>query len=765
MKNTLTVVLLTLLSCAFAAALLDCGSSNGNSSFHGGLTDGGSTDGTASVDSGESDGGQLIPGDGSQPTGALTLAPLAPVVTVTTGQAVPTVQFTAMIGGQKTGAGWAIDRGELGSINGSGLFTPSGTTGGVGHITAAVGSQMATTTVTVNIVTTQLGDPGWTAMPGDAGAGGYGGVGGNGPGAPPTSTQVSTLDGTPKADSTVSIMYPYDKTVWPQGLLAPLLQWNPGAHSFDSVYVHIQETNYEYKGYFAANATPFMNVPIPQQAWSTMAFSNAGTPVTVTLVFAQGTTAYGPYTETWTIAPALLQGTIYYNSYGTSLVKNSDSDDSYGHQYGAGTLAILPGATAPTLVAGVNSPAAGGDGTGCRVCHTVSGAGNVLVTQASNANASSYSDTVLINLANDTTGGAGTSLAEGELAFPALYKDGSLLFSSSGGMRDGDTQSQLYTLPAGTLVPGVTGLDPGFQASLPAFSPDGKHTSFNFYGGTMTSGGTTLSADQKSLGILDFNGTNAFTNPRVLYTPTTGDVAYSSFLPTSAAVAFELELSNGSGFGFTWDGNTGELWWADLASGKAHRLDALNGYDTVGNVYLPAMPGSSPTHTPAQDATVNYEPTVNPVASGGYAWVVFTSRRLYGTVTQLGPWVSDPRSYPWLDQVTDKKLWVAAVDLNATPGTDPSHPAFYLPGQELYAGNARGYWSVEACRANGASCQEGDQCCGGYCQPGGDGGLVCTSQQPTCSGQYEKCTTTANCCGAAQGIQCIGGLCTMAAPQ
>ena len=78
-----------------------------------------------------------------------------------------------------------------------------------------------------------------------------------------------------------------------------------------------------------------------------------------------------------------MQGTIYYNSYGTALVKNSDGLDSYGKQYGAGTLAIAPGATAPTLVAGVNSARRrGGNGTGCRVCHTVAANGQSLVTQA-----------------------------------------------------------------------------------------------------------------------------------------------------------------------------------------------------------------------------------------------------------------------------------------------------------------------------------------------------------------------------------------------
>ena len=157
---------------------------------------------------------------------------------------------------------------------------------------------------------------------------------------------------------------------------------------------------------------------------------------------------------------------------------------------------------------------------------------------------------------------------------------------------------------------------------------------------------------------------------------------------------------------------------------------------------------------------------MNPIASGGYAWVVFTSRRMYGNVAQLAPWMSDPRDYPWKDQVTDKKLWVAAIDLNAAPGTDPSHPAFYLPAQEIHAGNARGYWTVEPCRANGQSCVTGDQCCAGYCEPVADGGLECTAQAPACSGEYDKCTTTSDCCGGGStGIQCINQVCTVSAPK
>jgi hypothetical protein len=346
-----------------------------------------------------------------------------------------------------------------------------------------------------------------------------------------------------------------------------------------------------------------------------------------------------------------------------------------------------------------------------------------------------------------------------------------MLLSNGGGIQytgenaNGPT-SQLYALPGGTPIPTI-GLPTGFYAALPAFSPDGTHLAFDFWAGTFASDAGALNADQRSLAIMDFDGTSAFSNPRILYTPTgTLPVTFSSFFPNSAGIAFEVELNGGSGWGFTWQNNTGELWWVDVASGTAHRLDSLNGYDSAGNVYLPNNAGGAATHTSAEDATLNYEPTVNPIASGGYAWVVFTSRRMYGNVAQEPPWTSDPRDYPWLDEVTDKKLWVAAVDLNGQPGTDPSHPPFYLPGQELHAGNSRGYWTVEPCRANGQSCQEGDQCCGGYCEAGGDGGaLICTTLAPSCSAAYEKCTTTSNCCGAAAGVECTNNVCTVQGPK
>jgi hypothetical protein len=164
------------------------------------------------------------------------------------------------------------------------------------------------------------------------------------------------------------------------------------------------------------------------------------------------------------------------------------------------------------------------------------------------------------------------------------------------------------------------------------------------------------------------------------------------------------------------------------------------------------------------DTTLHYEPTVNPVPSGGYAWVVFTSRRLYGNVATQDPWLSDPRNYNPASAPNTKKLWVAAIDLNAQPGTDPSHPAFYLPAQELMAGNSRGYWVVDPCEQNGLSCLTGDQCCSGYCGPT-EAGLVCGTPPAGCVSLSNKCTQNSDCCGSSSGIQCIDGYCATPTPQ
>jgi hypothetical protein len=127
-------------------------------------------------------------------------------------------------------------------------------------------------------------------------------------------------------------------------------------------------------------------------------------------------------------------------------------------------------------------------------------------------------------------------------------------------------------------------------------------------------------------------------------------------------------------------------------------------------------------------------------------------------VAQGDPYESN--SYSPINHPITKKLWVAAIDPNVTGGQDPSHPAFYLPGQELNAGDMKGYFVVSPCHTDGTACETGDQCCHGFCRQPQDGGaLACTSVVTGCSNEYEHCVQTSDCCGAPQGYTCVNGLC------
>ena len=678
-------------------------------------------------------------GDGSTPipTGTLTIAPLNSTLTIPYGSSAQTVTFTAQVGGQSVAASFSIDLGQVAAINAStGIATPSGLIGGVAHVTATFGTQSVSTPLTVVL---QLADNGAEALP-DAGtdagnAGGNGGVGGSPAGTAVSMATETVLGTAPTADSSLVWLYPYDKTVWPQGVLPPLLQWAT-TKTYDAVSVTLTENAFTYTGYFSAPVAgqPFVNVPIQKTAWDTLVYSNQGEPVTVTLTFESNGVAYGPLTETWIIAQGTLTGTVYYNSYGTALAINYSGSNGFPN-FGAATLAIKHGATSPVLVAGKNGLTA--TNSNCRVCHSVSAGGSTLITQQGNND--NISSAYALTMGNtETTMSPGNA----QFAFPGIFPDGTFLLGNTGPLPgiSPPSASLLYSIPSGTAR-ATTGLPAGFSAATPAFSPDGSHIAYNEYGG-----------DKVSLGAMAFDpSTSTFSNTVTLHTPAAGTTdLFPAFLPTNDAVVFEHETANAGEFGATRSGARGELWWVDIATQTAAPLANLNGAG-----YLPTTFGTN--H--AQDTTLQYEPTVNPVASGGYAWVVFTSRRLYGNVATQDPFLSDPRNYNATLSVTTKKLWVAAIDLNAPPGTDPSHPAFYLPAQELYACNSRGYWVVDPCEASGSSCLTGDQCCSGYCGQADGGATVCGTQPAGCAVLGNKCAMNSDCCGSSSGISCIDGFC------
>ena len=170
---------------------------------------------------------------------------------------------------------------------------------------------------------------------------------------------------------------------------------------------------------------------------------------------------------------------------------------------------------------------------------------------------------------------------------------------------------------------------------------------------------------------------------------------------------------------------------------------------------------------------MNYLPSVAPSNAGGKSWVVFTSRRMYGTIAYGNPWDAEKGQYCASDLIPTKKLWVAAIDSPMTPGTDPSKAAFYLPGQELAAGNSDGYWVDQACTALNGSCEIDDDCCGGtgasptsLCRVTSTASFPPTRQcksRSACAPSGASCSVTADCC---TGLVCPsgGGLCVLEPP-
>ncbi len=512
----------------------------------------------------------------------------------------------------------------------------------------------------------------------------------------PGATQTQ-LEGGGTADSGFKWLYPYDQTMFARGLLPASLQLD-GTGGAANVYVHISCSTLDYKGFFGPSSP--VRVALSQTMWDAVmgAVQSSKDPVKIEATKILGGQVSGPQTETWFVAQGSLRGTIYYETYDSQILGGAGS---------VGIMKIQPGNTTPTMVK-----------TGCgNVCHTASADGSTLVANTALAFSSTSYD-----LKNNA---AVIKTAGGEIfTYGGIYPDGSFVMSATNYRTWTGAASKLYDTQAATNIaaPGWDGVIK--NGGTTAFSPDGTKMAFVHED---KDAGATLS-------VMDFNNaTKTFSNLVDIATHTGSYVAWPAFTPDSQYVVYHV----GSNENFETDnGATGDVYAVDLATKTTTRLNALDGYS-----------GNS-TYLPANDPNMSFAPTVLPEAVGGYFWIVFTSHRSYGNTL---PSQDNGDEYG--------KLWVAALDINTPAGTDGSHPAFFLDGQEHTSDNLRGFWVLDPCKQNGNACGSGDECCGGYCRSDDGGALTCVPPPGGCSHEYEKCTTSADCCDS--GDQCINGKCAI----
>jgi hypothetical protein len=328
--------------------------------------------------------------------------------------------------------------------------------------------------------------------------------------------------------------------------------------------------------------------------------------------------------------------------------------------------------------------------------------------------------------------------------FVGMYPDGSLYIGNGhpnaglGGPRAGSpgyagpVNAGLFETDTGNAVSN-TNIPSG--AMTPMFSPDGTLLAFNDYaiangGGLATmkfsKAGRTASAYRKVFQVSD-----ATTYP-----------GWPFFFADDGGIVFAIGNQadfSGGGLGLGLMGGVGnatsDLYLLDVASGTSTILAQAMGFTSA------AGAPSNTTYLPygASELHHNFYPTVSPVAAGGYFWVFFDSYRHYG------------------NQGQQRQLWGTAVDVSPSGKytADGSHPAFYVTGQELGTGNHRAFTALDPCRANGATCTTGVDCCGGFCTNGTCG----VPTQPRCSNVDEACGAGHTCCDPK--VQCINGFCTV----
>lgn len=663
----------------------------------------------------------------------LVIDPLEPTIDAT--GTPTTLELHATIAGVRLpNVTWFVDDVIVGTIADTGVFTANGMVAGDARITARFGDLEASTRVHVRV---RISRP----LDGLAG------------------TDIDMLRAGGSADPTLRWLYPYDRTVFPRGLAAPVLQLAGTASDAARVTIDIEARNFHYEQFFAGGAR--LQITLPSDVWEAATESAAsGDEVVVGVTKIAAGAVAGPVTERLLIAQGRLTGSIYYNSYDSRLAA------------GGAILRVRFGSEAQVVQGG------------CAVCHSVSANGNRIATGLSWSDGATItgtgnpmqSGTIDLDAMGATTA-RHTDPDGRRYSFGALTPNGEWLLSNAVAPDNrirglsGTTPSRLWDTTNGVEVPAPSFSDMVQYAVTPSFAPDASALAFTWF----VDGGSN---NGRQLAVMSFDGSMSpplFGAPRRVVTTsdTSRIVGWPSFLPDGRALIYQdataFDTSTGAGNGNQNNPVYSDLRLVDLSSCDAAgencmtaSLDALNGW-AAGTFTLP--------YGEAEEAHCNYEATVLPVAVGGYYWVVFTSRRAYGnTISPDGsvPGGNDRWGYTRAEggevPSVRKKLWIAAIDLSGAPGSDRSHPAFYLSGQELLSGNMRGFAALDPCRAEGTSCESAAECCGGFCRQtdtGLDGTPVLTCVPPPggCSQELEACASTADCCGATSGVQCINGHC------
>ncbi|MCC6523906.1 MAG: PD40 domain-containing protein [Polyangiaceae bacterium] len=345
----------------------------------------------------------------------------------------------------------------------------------------------------------------------------------------------------------------------------------------------------------------------------------------------------------------------------------------------------------------------------CWGCHTVSRDGTEL---AASFDTGFPFPIQTIDLTTTPAGNGAVTQGMVYGTFSAYNADGSRLMTSNDGA---SALVQVVNTANGAITNGS--LFAGDNCGEPAWSPDGTKVAAIC---GLNSWSWVFDASNGNLVVGTMNGDTASGVTTIVpQGALPGRPAYPSFSPDSQYLAYGRPTYGSRSIG------NGTLWLTDIAGQSPKQL------------------------VQAANDNLSYNPVFAPKQAGGYTWIVFMSKRDYGNQ---------------LVGASRQQLWVAAID-DPPSAADPSHPAFYVRGQENCSLNENAYYALEPCKADGEDCTHGVECCNKSCVNGVCGEQIVGQCIPTNSG---VCTADTDCCdytGAGSNVTCIAGFCEMKPPQ
>ncbi|MCY1055278.1 hypothetical protein [Nannocystis sp. SCPEA4] len=462
---------------------------------------------------------------------------------------------------------WSYNKPEIGEIQLNAEFMPTGNFGGTGQLKATYQAAEAETNVSVKII--KKIDPGGVEP-------GWGNPVG--------------------PDPSMTIVYPYNETVFPLKVAAPVVQWN-NVQNGDQYKLHISEQFYDYTIYFSTN-TPARHL-IDAAEWIAISESGQGAqsdPINFELQRKSGNNVYESVKQTWRMAQARLPGRVYY----------WELPGNCGGNANGRVLSIKPSE------AQANEFFQPGF---CWGCHTVSRDGRTVATVADNGNSPFPAFTIDVSVDPAVQGSIAPQPGRGG-TFSAFNHDGTKLLLSNNAWNNANT-SVLQILDAmngQVLNPNV------LQAGCgePAWSPDGTKIAATC---GYTNGGWTFDASNADLVVADVNPDGLTVSNQKTIVPKgveAGRPAYPNFSPGNEWLVFGRPTSGARSTG----------------NGKLY-LVGVEGNDLV-------------TLDKASSDNKSFNPTFAPLRAGGYFWVVFMSRRDYGNTL-----VGANRQQLWMTAIND----------------------------------------------------------------------------------------------------------------